>query len=413
MARSIGRLTALTVSRLKGKGRFADGGGLYLQISDTGTKSWLFRFMRNGRPHQMGLGPLHTVSLAEARIRAIDCRRVVLGGHDPLEARRADRQAVRDQAAKAVTFNDAAAGYIRSHKMAWRNTKHGDQWENTLNAYADPIIGGLSVQAIDTGLVLKVLEPIWATKPETASRVRGRIEAILAWSTARGDRHGENPARWRSHLDKLLPVRSKVRPVVHHAALPYADIPDFMTGLRDTDGIAARALEFTILTAGRTGETVGARWREFDLNGGVWTVPANRMKAGKEHRVPLAGSVVACLRKVRPTDQIADDYVFCGTRTNAPLSNMAMAMMVRRAGYDRITVHGFRSTFRDWAADRTNAQNEVVEAALAHAINDKVEAAYRRGDLFDKRHTLMAEWAAYCGGNEIERTVVPLRRQLP
>jgi integrase len=363
-------------------------------VTGAGAKSWLYRFSLQGKAREMGLGSLSAVSLSEARIKAGECRRLREEGVDPIEARKVRREQAALDAAKSITFKEAAANYIASHRAGWRNEKHASQWENTLATYAEPVLGRVSIQAIDTTLVLKVLEPIWKTKPETASRLRGRIEAILDWAKVRGLRQGENPARWRGHLDHLLPARSKVRRVKHHAALSYAELPDFIAKLRAQEGVAARALEFTILTAARTGDTIGAVWYEVNTSDKVWTVPADRMKAGKEHRVPLSSRALAILREGH--DMQTSDYVFPGGKAGKPLSNMAMTEVLRRMGRRDITVHGFRSTFRDWAAERTNFPSEVVEMALAHAVGDKVEAAYRRGDLFEKRRRLMAEWASYC-----------------
>ena len=352
----------------KRPGMYADGGGLYLRVTDNGTKNWVFRFMLNGRPRWMGMGPLHTVRLAEARNRAAGFRLQRHDGIDPIDARRAERLETRLNAAKALTFKECAARYIASHRAGWRNPKHAAQWEATLATYAEPVMGGLSVQAIDTALVLKVLEPIWTTKPETAGRVRGRIESILDWAKVRGYRAGENPARWRGHLDKLLPARSKVRRVEHHAALPYAELPGFLVSLREQEGIAARALEFAILTAARTGEVIGARWSEIDLLEKTWTVPAARMKAGREHRVPLSARALAILEEMQPHRHAEDGFVFPGAKLGRPLSNMAFLMLLRRMGRDDLTAHGFRSSFRDWAAERTNFPSEVAEMALAHTV---------------------------------------------
>ena len=295
-----------------------------------------------------------------------------------------------------------------------RERKHAAQWEATLATYAEPIIGALPVQAVDTALVMKVLEqevrdaldkptaPLWTARPETASRLRGRMESILDWAKVRGHREGENPARWRGHLDKLLPARAKVRKVKHHAALPYDEVPNFMTVLRAQEGIAARALEFAILTAARTGEVIGARWGEIDIGEKLWTVPAIRMKAGKEHRLPLSARAVAILKEMKPLRQVsdgqneADAFVFPGGKHGKPLSNMAFLMLLRRMKHDDLTAHGFRSTFRDWAAERTNFPSEVAEMALAHAVGDKVEAAYRRGDMFERRRRMMTAWATFC-----------------
>ena len=400
MPRPIGRLTALKVDKKKDPGMYADGGGLYLRVTANRTRNWVFRFMLNGRPRWMGMGPLHTVSLAEARNRAAEFRLQRHDGIDPIDARRAERRQAKLDAARAVTFKDCAARYIASHRAGWRNPKHAAQWEATLATYAGPVMGGLSVQAIDTALVLKVLEPIWTTKPETAGRVRGRVESILDWAKVRGYRAGENPARWRGHLDKLLPARSKVRSVEHHAALPYAELPSFLVSLREQGGVAARALEFAVLTAARTGEVIGARWDEIDLLEKTWTVPAARMKAGREHRVPISERALAILEELPPLRAAEDGFVFPGATFGRPLSNMAFLMLLRRMGRHDVTGHGFRSSFRDWAAERTNFPSEVVEMALAHLVGSKVEAAYRRGDLFEKRRRLMAAWATFCTAPE-------------
>ena len=396
MARTIGRLTGLKADKAKRPGMYADGGGLYLRVTDSGTKNWVFRYMLNGRPRWMGVGPLHTIGLAEARNRAAGFRLQRHDGIDPIERRRAERLQGLLDAAKAVTFKECAARYIASHRAGWRNPKHAAQWQATLAAYAEPVIGALSVQAIDTALVLKVLEPIWTTKPETAGRVRGRIESILDWAKARGYRAGENPARWRGHLDKLLPARSKVQRVEHHAALPYAELPSFLVRLREQEGIAACALEFAILTAARTGSVIGAQWSEMDLLDKTWTLPAARMKSGREHRVPLSAHALAILKEMQAHRQAGDAFVFPGGKNGRPLSNMAFLMLLRRMGLGDVTAHGFRSSFRDWAAERTNFPAEVAEMALAHAVSDKTVAAYNRSDLFERRRRLMTAWAAFC-----------------
>jgi integrase len=408
MARTVGKLTALKLTHAVERGYYGDGGGLYLQVSATGAKSWVFRFKEGGRLREMGLGPLHTIGLAEARQRGQECRRARLDGHDPIEDRKAARTTARLDAARAVTFQSCAERYIATHKTGWRSVKHAAQWTATLGAYVYPMFGGLPVQAIDVGLVLKAVEPIWAIKPETASRVRGRIESILDWATARGYRRGENPARWRGHLENLLPRPSKVRRVEHHAALPYPEIGNFMAAVRQQEGIAARALEFAILTAARTGEVIGARWDEINIADRLWTIPATRMKAGKEHRVPLSDAALAIIRAMSGLRQGA--FVFPGGRTDRPISNMAMLMLLRRMGRGDLTAHGFRSTFRDWAAERTAFPAEVAEMALAHAVGDKVEAAYRRGDLFLKRHQLTQAWAKFCCAPSVAGQVVPIGR---
>jgi integrase len=390
----IGKLTALKVDKVRAPGYYGDGGGLFLQVSKYGSKSWVFRFKVNGRLREMGLGSLDTYGLAEARERARACRKLRDEGKDPIEERIAARLAVKLDATKVMTFEQCAERYIAAHSSAWRNPKHRDQWSSTLATYVNPIFGALPVQGIDTALVMNVVEPIWNEKPETASRVRGRIESILDWAAARGYRAGENPARWRGHLDKLLPKKTKVRRVEHHAALPFVGIGAFIADLRLQEGVAARALEFAILTAARTSEVIAARWDEFDLAERLWTVPAERMKAGKDHRVPLSDAALAIVELMAEIRR--GDHVFPGGRAGRPISNMAMLMLLRRMGRVDLTIHGFRSSFRDWAAERTGFPAEVAEMALAHTVSDKVEAAYRRGDLFQKRRQLMDAWTRFC-----------------
>jgi integrase len=394
MARPIGKLTALAVDKAKGRGYYGDGGGLFLQVSASGAKSWVFRFKESGRVREMGLGATHTISLSEAREKAQDCRRKRLEGLDPIEVRKTARVQAKLEAVKAMTFRQCGERYITAHQAGWKNAKHAAQWRSTLETYVYPILGDVSAQAVDVGLVLKTLEPIWTTKPETAGRVRGRIESVLDWATARGYRGGENPARWRGHLENLLPKKSKVHSVEHHAALPFLEIGRFMTDLRDLEGVAARAFEFAILTVARTGETIGGKWPEVDFAERVWTVPAERMKGKKEHRVPLSNAAIAILEEMQAIR--SSDFIFPGAKAKRPLSNMAFLMLLRRMGRGDLTAHGFRSTFSDWCSERTNFPAEVREMALAHAIDDKVEAAYRRGDLFQKRRQLMAAWARYC-----------------
>jgi integrase len=389
-----GKLNALKVSRTKKPGYYGDGGGLWLQVSSGGTQSWVFRFTMNGRSREMGLGSLNTVPLALARETSRDCRLLTRAGIDPIENRR--EKVAKDilEVAKAVTFDACAEKYIYAHEPGWRNQKHVAQWRNTLKNYVSPVVGSLPVQAIDVGLVMKILEPIWNEKTETASRVRGRVESVLDWATARGYRTGDNPARWRGHLENLLPRRSKVQTVIHHAALPYSEISAFIQELTEQEGVAKDALKFLILTATRTSETIGATWNEFDLSDKIWVIPANRIKAGKEHRIPLSPSAMGILKKYSKT--AGSDFVFPGAKTDEPLSNMALLALLRRMKKYDLTVHGFRSTFRDWAAEQTNFPREVAEMALSHAVGDKVEAAYRRGDLFDKRRQLMDSWSRYC-----------------
>jgi integrase len=348
----------------------------------------------------MGLGALNAVSLAAARKKAEGCRNLLTGGIDPINARKTVHTKTQLDAAKAQTFRQCAEAYIEAHKVGWRNAKHAWQWENTLSRFAYPVFGDIPVQDVDVALVIKILEPIWKTKTETASRIRGRIEVILDWATAREYRQGENPARWRGHLENLLPKRSKVQKVEHQPALPYDQVGDFMTALKEQEGAAALALTFTILTAGRTAEVIGATWGEMDLQKAIWTVPAHRIKAGREHRVPLSEAALRILKELKKQHDLigakAGNFIFNGQRHGRPLSNTAMLMLLRRMGRQDITVHGFRSSFRDWAAEQTNFAREVAESALAHISGDKVELAYRRGDLFDKRRKLMDAWARYC-----------------
>lgn len=394
MARQLHRLDALKVKRLDRRGLHADGGGLYLQISQFDTKAWIFRFTMNEKTRHMGLGPLHTISLAEARQEAESCRKLVRDGIDPIEKRKADKIHQNLDAVRLMTFKDCASGYLNAHDAAWSNHKHAAQWRNTLSTYVYPVFGDIPVQQIDTSMVMRVIEPLWTTKTETASRLRGRIEAVLDWATAREYRKGENPARWRGHLDKLMPAKAKVQNIKHHAALPYSEIGAFMGELREREAISARGLEFLILTAARTGEVIGAKWDEVYLDDKVWIIQGDRMKGSKEHRVPLSDDAMNVLEMMSKLRQ--SDYVFPGAKTNRPLSDMAFLQLLKRMGRGDLTGHGFRSTFRDWAAECTNFQNEVAEMALAHSIGSKVEAAYRRGDLFGKRIKLMEEWAKYC-----------------
>jgi integrase len=405
MARTIGKLKALTISRTLKKGLYGDGGGLWLQVSPSGSKSWLFRYMKDGKAHALGLGPFPDVSLIEARVKATEHRKMLIAGLDPLQVKRDHKVTQALDAAKTMVFSACAAAYISSHEKSWRNAKHRTQWRATLAAYVDPVLGNLPVQAIDTALVMRVLEPIWAEKTETASRVRGRIESVLDWATARGYRTGENPARWRGHLDHLLPKKAKLRRAAHHPALPYTQIPQFMAELRAQDGIAARALEFAILTAVRTGEVRGCLWRDIDAQGKVWTVPADRMKAGREHRVPLCDRAIEILQEMKV---LGGDIVFPGTRRGKPFNDSALRVMLDRKGRGDVTPHGFRSSFRDWAAERTAFPREVAEMALAHTVGDQVERAYRRGDLFEKRRRLMDEWSRFCASPPSSGEVMPI-----
>jgi integrase len=389
----MGNLTALHVTRA-GPGMHADGHGLYLQVGTGGARSWIYRFTLNGSERYLGLGSAHAVPLKRARELAAEARQLRAEGVDPVERRRSDRLAARIANTKGTTFAQCCAQYLIAHETGWRNAKHRQQWRNTLATYVLPLLGPLPVQSIDRALVLRVLEPIWNEKPETASRVRGRIEAIIDWATARELRQGDNPARWRGHLEHLLPAKSKIGKAEHHAALPYAEIGAFMAPLRKRSSTTARCLEFTILTAARTSEAIGATWGEVDLQAAVWTIPAARMKGGIEHRVPLAPRAVEILREMQ--ERRVSEHVFSGMRAGAPLSNMSMLKLLGLMGRGDVTTHGFRSCFTDWAHEQTSFPGVVIDMALAHKISDKVRAAYQRGDLFNKRRQLMEAWADFC-----------------
>jgi integrase len=414
-------LTAAKVRTAK-PGRHVDGDGLMLFVRSRAARFWLLRYSYGGKRREAGLGRAGEakgdVTLAEAREKAADMRRMLKAGVDPLVHREAEaarlKAAAQQAAAQGVTFRAVADLYMGAHDAGWRNPKHRDQWRNTLASYAFPHFGDLPAGDVGTGHVMAALEPIWTTKPETATRVRGRIESVLDYAAARGWRSGDNPARWRGHLANLLPARGKVARVEHHAALPWREVGAFMAALveREADSVGALALRFAILTAARSGEVMGARWAEIDLTEAVWTVSAARMKAGQEHRVPLSAAALAVLRQAEAlrTSKGADAFVFPGQRPGKGLSVMALAMTLRRMGREDLTVHGFRSTFRDWCAEATNYDRDTAEAALAHTLRDKVEAAYRRGDLFDKRRRLMDDWATFCGRPVVTTgTVTPIR----
>jgi len=388
----------------------ADGGGLYLNVTGTG-RSWVFVWIKNKKRRELGLGSVTAVSLAEARKKADEARRLVAAGGDPIEEKKAE---ARD--ARIPTFGDMADRYIEAMEPSWKNSKHRDQWRMTLGRTRDAegkltrtgYCLGLAAKRVDeisTEDVLAVLKPIWSGKPETANRIRGRIEMVLDAAKVAGHRTGENPAAWRGHLALLLPKRSKLSRG-NHAALPYSDVPTFMARLRDAKGVGALALEFTILTAARSGETRGATWSEIDLAAKLWTIPAARMKAGKEHRVPLTARAIAILEQVallrRPVDGDDDHaFVFPSLKAGQPLSDMTLSAVLRRMKLD-VTVHGFRSSFRDWAGDATSFPRDVIEAALAHTLENKTEAAYRRSDALEKRKKLMEAWANYCEGKRAD-----------
>jgi integrase len=391
-------LTVQEVKALKAPGTWRVSRNLYLEIAAGGSRSWLLRYMFNGRSREMGLGSCGIVTLAESRRKVLEGRRLLLEGIDPIEHRRRKRRETALATASAITFRVCAERYIAAHELDWKNGKHRNQWPSTLETYAYPVLGDLPVASIETPHIMQVLEPIWATKTETASRVRGRIESIWDWAKARGYCNGgENPARWRGHLQKLLPARSKVAPVEHHEALPYGDVPDFVAELRTRPGTAARCLEFTILTWTRSGEARGALWEEVDFQACQWVVPGSRMKAGKDHIVPLSDAALALLEAMPRTGE----YVFEGSRPGRQISDMSMTMVLRRMKRDAITVHGFRSTAKDWASETTSHADIVSEMALAHTIPDKVQKAYRRGDLLQKRRRLMTDWAKYCSSGAV------------
>ena len=409
VAKKAKELSDLKVKALKAEGRYAVGGadGLHLRIVGN-SRAWILRIKIGTKRSDIGLGPYPEVSLADARELARDHRKKVRDGIDPLQEKRDALAALRVERARTNTFEECAKAYIDAHKAGWKSDKHAKQWGATLETYAYPLFGSLPVASVDTGLVLKALRQIWDTKTETASRLRGRIENVLDWAKVSGYRDGDNPARWRGHLDKMLAARSKVQKVEHHAALPYADVAEFMAELRKRDGMAARALELAIMCASRSSEVRLATWAEFDLDDGkVWTIPADRMKAGKEHRVPLSDATVGMLNAVPRVEGTA--FVFPAPRGGA-LSDMALTATLKRMGHHGITQHGFRSTFRDWAGETTAYPREVIEHALAHQLKDAAEAAYQRGDLLEKRARLMADWSKYCAtARRSGANVVPIQ----
>jgi integrase len=409
MVRALHRLSNLKVEHAKQPGMYADGGGLYLRVAEGGSKQWIYRYTTNGHNRDMGLGSVRLLTLAEARERARAAGKLRLDGIDPIAYKHAERGAAIVAAAGAKTFKECAEGFIRDNEKKWTHPKHRRDWERTLVRFVFPTLGNLPVASIDTPLVLKVIKPLWERVPETASRVRGRIEAVLGWATVHHYRTGDNPARWRQHLQHALPSRSEIAKVEHHAAMPYTQVASFMDALRKDTGIVARALEFITLTAVRLGEATGATWDEIDLEAKTWTIPASRMKADQEHRVPLSDAAISVLKTVREIRQ--SDYVFAGFKPGRPIGGDALRELIKKLAGADVTVHGLRSTFRDWAAEQTNVQREVAEVALAHTIPDAVEAAYRRGDLFEKRRKLMGAWAAYCAKVETDAgKVVALAR---
>jgi len=409
MAKQVDKLSALKVKNLQKAGWYPDGKGLYLQVSNAGSKSWVYRYQVNGKEKRHGLGSLLAVSLVRARKAAEHCRQLRSEQIDPIEHKRKLELDKQLKVARAITFKECALAYIESHKAGWRNRKHESQWRNTLDTYAYPVIGHLSVQDIDTSLVMEVIEPIWFTKTETASRIRQRIENILDWAKVRGHRIGENPALWRGHLEKLLPKRTKVQKVKHHNAMPYTEIPDYFRSLRIIDTLAAKTLAFTILTASRTGEARGALKSEINKKEKLWNIPDDRMKSGRPHRVPLN---TECLRILKEAENYQrDSFVFPALTKKKPISDAALLKLLKQTHPD-LTVHGFRSTFRDWCAEMTAYPRELAESALAHTLKDQTEAAYQRGDMLEKRRKLMDAWSDYCLKGKQSSGVIAINRKI-
>lgn len=387
VARAVEKLAARKVATISEPGRHSDGKGLYLNVTETGARSWLFMWKRDGKRREMGLGSLADLSLKDARAMAADARAKVMAGLDPIEVKRKARAS-----GERVTFGAVADQLLASKRSEWRNAKHAEQWRQTLEVTLAPL-RSRPVESIDTAAVLSVLTPLWQAKPETASRVRQRLEAVLDAARAKGYRSGDNPAAWRGHLKHLLAKRPSIARG-HHAAMAYADVAAFMASLRSDTNTASAALQFCILTAARSGEVYGARWSEMDLEAKVWTIPAERMKAGRAHRVPLSSQAVALLAELEKNR--TSDIVFESPRGAKPLSHVAMAKVIERMAVENATVHGFRSSFRDWAGNETSFPREIAEAALAHVIGDKAEQAYRRSDALERRRELMQAWANYC-----------------
>lgn len=405
----MGSLSAKKIEHLKKVGYHADGDNLYLQVTSSNAKSWIFRFSFDGKRREMGIGPYPEITLEKARESAIELRRLVKAGVDPIEQRKADQAAKRAERNNAVVFAYCAKQYIESHRHGWKNVKHAQQWTNTLEQYAYPVIGEALIRDVDTALIMRVLQPIWLTKNETAGRLRGRLENILDWAAVQGFRAVENPARWKGHLDNLLASPGKVQKNNHFKALPYSEINPLIMALRTNGSVSAKALEFLILTAARTGEIIGARWNEIDFDNQLWTVPADRMKAGREHRIPLSGRAFEIVKELQALK--TNDAIFPGRSKGGFLSNAAMDKLLQQTLGIDATVHGMRSTFRDWASERTAYPHEVCEMALAHTIRNQAEAAYRRGDLIEKRRNLMEDWLKFCNtAADSTGAVIPFKR---
>ena len=409
MARKAKELTALEVGRLVEPGLHFVGGvaGLAMQVSTSAARSWILRVTIAGKRREMGLGGFPDVTLAGAKEAARSARLKIKDGIDPIEDAKSKRSILCAARAVSMTFSEAAAAYIAVKEVEWTNVKHAAQWRSTLETYAYPVVGKILLRDIEQSHVMRILEPIWLVKNETASRLRGRLEKIMSWAAARGFRSGDNPARWGGHLEVLLPSPGKVQKTVHHPALPFDELGAFMVRLRQQSGAGARALEFAILTAVRSGEVRGATWSEVNLNEAVWIIPAERMKAKREHRAALNAEAVALLEALPRTSE-----VIFQNRKGGILSDMTLTADLKRMERTDITAHGFRSTFRDWCSERTNYPRDVAEMALAHTIGDKVEAAYRRGDLFEKRRLMMRDWGRFSGTVQEVADVVPINRKV-
>jgi integrase len=404
---------ALTVKRIPQlpTGRHHDSHGLYLQVMPTGGRSWVLRYEVRGRERWMGLGPTHAFTLEEARQSARKTRQQLFEGIDPLDAKKAQRIALALEAARTISFGDAAKQYFDQHEAKWSSAKHAHQFWASLEMYAFPVIGKLPVASVDTGLILKILEPIWNERYQTASRLRGRVASVLDWATVRGFRTGTNPAQWKGHLAEVLPAKGEFTRVQHHTALPYADVSAFVAQLSQQHGIAPRAFEFLVLAAARTSEVLSARWSEFDFQNRIWTIPPDRMKTRKLHRVPLTDRMIEIL-KALPREGGDNGLVFIGSKANAPLAKNTLSKLVGTMGAD-CTVHGFRSSFRTWSAESTAFPREIIEAALAHATGNAVELAYQRSDVIEKRRKLMEQWSSFVTTpRQDDVTVTPIRRKV-
>lgn len=409
MAKLIKQLTDLKVKKLTKTGSYPDGEGLYLQVRPSGAKDWFYRYQVGSKGKKRGLGPYPTISLEKAREDAHECRILRNNNIDPIEHKKtlACQEAL--EKTKAITFKECALAYINTHKMGWKNRKHEAQWGNTLETYAYPVIGSIAVKDVDIDLVMKILEPIWHVKTETASRVRQRIENILDWATVRKFRQGDNPALWRGRLNKLLPERNKVQKPQHFIAMDYRILPAYFQLLRLKNTVASKSLSFTILTASRSGEARLATWSEVDTNAKTWIIPDGRMKAGREHRIPLSREAIQILKEMEPFKRSTDDLIFPGLAKGKAISDASLLKLVKQTD-STLTVHGFRSSFRDWCAEHTSYPREVAEAALAHTLKDKTEAAYQRGDMFEKRRKLMESWTDYCLSDNSGAEVIPINK---